>query len=186
MLEVTLPKLGCGSTNALCEWCVTWSVWMCIRLLVFLDLFFFFFCRNAVDRLLYVGVWEHSKKVSAQGLPLTFWPQGCDAGSLAHANANSGLVATWGGLPQPIIAKRFHPAADSKLEGHDQKVKGSVIIVIQPPRLPKSTPQTHPRYSMTSSRTLGVWKRTDDTGWAWPECCPPFSSEKSTMNCQIS
>lgn len=59
-----------------------------------------FLCRNAVDWALYSGVWKHSEKeVLAQGLPLTFWPQGQDTRSFAQANANSRLVATWRSLP---------------------------------------------------------------------------------------
>lgn len=166
MLEVTLPKLGCGSTYALCEWCVTWSVNV-HQVTGLFGAFFFFLQKCSWSAIVCRCVRAFRKEVSAQGRPLTFWPQGCDAGSLAHANANSGLVATWGGLPQPIIAKRFQPAADSMLEGHDQKVKGSVIIVIQPPRLPKSTPQTHPRYSMTSSCTQSGSLKEDRSADSW-------------------
>lgn len=54
----------------------------------------------------------------------------------------------------PLAAKRFHLAGDSVLEGHDQKVKGSAIIVILPLciplPIPRTHPQPHPRCSMTS------------------------------------
>lgn len=144
---------------------------------------------------LYAGVWEHSEKeVLAQGLPLTFWPQGRDPRSLAHANANSRLVATWGVHPmQPQRGFTQLVTLCWKVTTRRSRVQSSLLSCPRafnnqhPEHTPNHTPEHTPATACHhSTHSQGAWRRrametellTADTGSAeWP----PFSNETSKM-----
>lgn len=97
MLEVTLPGWDCVCMHAFLYLyelkCV--NVHQITSVFLFFSSSFFFFFVEMQLIGLCMQVCEHSEKeVFALGLHLTFWLRGRDPGSLAHANANSRLVAT--------------------------------------------------------------------------------------------
>lgn len=149
----------------------------------------FFLCRNAVDGTLDAGVWEGSEKeMLAQGLLLTLWPQGQDLGPLAHGNANSGLVATWGGRPphhcNEISPERWLLGGRSRPEGqgfshhcYPAPAPSTTYTPNTPPTTPPNTPpllRDIIAHAVTESEGRAELL-TADTRWVEPEYLPVFS-----------
>lgn len=132
------------------------------------------------------------KEMLAQGLLLTLWPQGQDLGPLAHGNANSGLVATWGGRP-PHNCNEISPqwwllAGRSRPEGqgfshhcYPAPAPSTTYTPNTPPTTPPNTPPL--LYDIIAHAVTESGGRdellTADTRWVQPEYLPVFCDEKS-------